>query len=806
MELSSAIIKWHGFVGLEEVSEENLTKLVKLYKSIFNKELSELKYKDFDKLRKLDIEAIKEIKNLNSQDIDDLIKSLEAFEIISNLDLEEHAVKIKSMNEIYREFGVVSNWYKEDEQKKLKILLSANNITKLEDIDEDKSKALSLINRELKIDINKISVLKLKLIIKLLANLGVNASKKPQELASIIKFVNEIGGFKNLNRQEAVKVAKVVELIGIDKKESQSISKIIDLIKLAGIVIELDKNLDQEISKLERLSAVVKTMSGEEMSELVYLQIKEWINIVEGVSSKKILEAEEEDLKKAKEVLKLFPIIKDFSEGSNSYNLAKILPGFGIDIRHGNEVINLSQNIKILGINIWRITESKAKGIKEFLKKLEVEITESTNQVKLEKAIKINKYLGGKYDVSALENLVELGKIFGKKTISLVGISEIEIDELDFLKVITDHLELKVENAKKSNIKDLSELLRDHNISSAYEDQGILSKIWSGKNKGVTDKIDEIAAIYQSFGYKSLQEIRGEEKIKFYDLISINKRDSINSLTKEVAENIKGFFESLGINIKEESAYRVELIIEGLYQAGVDLFSSKEELAIYSNFVKSLNLKSEEINKIKGREIKEALKQVGYSGNVQELVEINEGIHSLYLPNILEIKEEQIVKIKEIGEAISGDKQEITPKVLKNIGKIVDMYKIAFEMPASTNVKYHKPDEKGLIDKIKKLQSFKIDLTSEERVDEKNNLIKYLSILYKDKCGKDSDSRIDYEKELTAMMSLSRDKLDNFIDHADSKKECLKIKDATIGQECEEFVKEIENEMMQLCPYIHEEL
>ena len=108
--------------------------------------------------------------------------------------------------------------------------------------------------------------------------------------------------------------------------------------------------------------------------------------------------------------------------------------------------------------------------------------------------------------------------------------------------------------------------------------------------------------------------------------------------------------------------------------------------------------------------------------------------------------------------------------------------------------------------KAKNLQPFKIDLTSNEEVEAKNNLIMYLSILYKDKCHKDTDPRIDYEKELTSMMSLSSQKPDNFIAHADSRKECLKIKDATISEECKAFAKEIENEITQLCPIIHEDL
>ena len=56
------------------------------------------------------------------------------------------------------------------------------------------------------------------------------------------------------------------------------------------------------------------------------------------------------------------------------------------------------------------------------------------------------------------------------------------------------------------------------------------------------------------------------------------------------------------------------------------------------------------------------------------------------------------------------------------------------------------------------------------------------------------------------MMSLSSDKLANFITHAGSKKECLKTKDVTIGEECEVFMREIETEMTQLCQVIHEDL
>jgi hypothetical protein len=193
--------------------------------------------------------------------------------------------------------------------------------------------------------------------------------------------------------------------------------------------------------------------------------------------------------------------------------------------------------------------------------------------------------------------------------------------------------------------------------------------------------------------------------------------------------------------------------------------------------------------------------------NIKEEVKIiNDAINRLRLPNFAEIRREQVEKVKELGEAITGGVVELTPKVACNIGKILHWYKVAFELPASSNVKYHKPEEEGLLEKIKKLQAFKIDLTSNEGVEAKNNLIMYLSILYKDKCHKDTASPIDYEKELSAMMSLSSDKLADFITHADSKKECLKIKDVTIGEECEVFMREIETEMTQLCQVIHEDL
>lgn len=81
-----------------------------------------------------------------------------------------------------------------------------------------------------------------------------------------------------------------------------------------------------------------------------------------------------------------------------------------------------------------------------------------------------------------------------------------------------------------------------------------------------------------------------------------------------------------------------------------------------------------------------------------------------------------------------------------------------------------------------------------------------LALLYKDKCHKDGVGQIDYEKELGAMMLLDKQKLVDFISHVDSKAQCLKIKDATIGKDCETFVKEIEMEIVTLCPVIHQDL
>ena len=804
IELSSAILKWHGFVGLDELSQENLTKITKLYKSILNKEIAELKYEDFNKVRNIDIDAIKEVKKLNSEDIDYLIKSLESFGVLENID-SNHASKVKCMNGIYREFGIADNWYKDEAQKKLKILLNANKITKLAEIDEDKSKALSLINKELKINISEISVLKLKAATRLLSALEINANSKLDELENAIKFINNIGGFKNLNSHEAEKVGKIIKLLGIENRGNQEILELIGLMRSVGIEISLEKNIDQEITKIEKLCLAIKEISGEEASGLHYLQLKEWINIVEGLTGKKALETEGADLTRAKEALKLFPLVKDYSDGSNVYNLPSKLSEFDVDIKEKEKVTNLSKNLKSLGINIWKTTRDKAIEINKFLEGLELKITEPTEdeanaKEKLQKAIKINQYLGGNYDVEGLENIKELVKIFGKN-----DLAKIEIEEIDLLKTITDHLGINPGKEKRDNIKDITKLLSDYKIVKAYEEKGMISKLWNGKNKAITDKIEEIAEIFKSFEYGSLLDIIGEEKIKFDELVRINKKKSINDLTKEVAENIKGFLDKIGVNIKGESAYRIQIILNGIYKAGADLFGDKKELEIYGDFIKELNLKPEEITETKGHEIKEALNQLGYSNNLGELVEIKEGIERLHLPNILEISNEQKDKIKELGEAITGSKQEISPIILSNIGIAGSWYKIAFKEPVSS-VKYHSPYEEGIIEKMKFLQLFSINLSCKEDTAIKNKAIILMAHNYKELCHKDTSEQIDYDKEFNSIIESDKEKVAGYIEVSEKNYDCLKYLDQKeVIEECKEYFNELRAKISDLCPGVETE-
>ena len=801
MELSLAILKWHGFSGLDELSQESLIKVTKLYKSILNKEMAELTYEDFNKVRNIDIDAIKEVKKLSNEDIDDLIKSIESFGVLENID-SDHANKVKCMNSIHREFGISNNWYKGQEQKKLKILLSTNKITKLADIDEDKSKALSLINKELKINISEISVLKLKGATRLLSALEINANGKLDELDNVIKFINNIGGFKNLNSHEAEKVGKIIKLLGIEKKGNQEILELIGLMRSVGIEISLEKNIGQEIIKIEKLCLAIKEISGEEAFGLHYLQLKEWVNIVEGLTSKKALEVEGVDLTRAKEALELFPLVKDYSGGSNVYNLPSKLSEFDVDIKEKEKVTNLSKNLKSLGINIWKATSDKAIEINKFLESLELKITEPTEdeanaKEKLQKAIKINQYLGGNYNIEGLENIKELVKIFGKN-----DLAKIEIEEIDSLKTITDHLGINPGKEKRDNIKDITKLLSDYKIVKAYEEKGMISKLWNGKNKAITDKIEEIAEIFKSFEYGLLLDIIGEEKIKLDELVRINKRGSINDLTKEVAENIKGFLDKIGVNIKGESAYRIQIILNGIYKAGVNLFGDKKELEIYGDFIKELNLKPEEITETKGNEIKEALNQLGYSNKLGELVEIKGGIERLHLPNILEISNEQIGKIKEVGEAITGSKQEISPITLSNIGVAASWYKIAFKEPVSSG-KYHSPYEEGIIDKMKFLQLFSINLNSKEDTAIKNKVIMSMAHNYKEVCHKDTSQQIDYGKEFSSIIERDKEKVVAYIEASEKNYECLKyLGQKEVLEDCKKYFNELRGKISDLCPKV----
>ena len=802
LELITSLSKWHGFSSISKISEEKLSNFKILYVGLAGKELNNISYDIFNKVRTINLAPIKQLAKLDGEELKRFLEFCKSYGISANIEIAD-LTKTNELSGILGILRIENNWLEDANQKKLATLFKASSISKISDISAEYAKSISVIKKEFNFDFGKLSQLKLQSFIKLLSSLNIKFISTAEEIESTAQFISEFCKIEELNSYDAAKIAKIMEALGSGRRDKKETSQVIQLMKSLGIKFSLSEDFKNELGKIQKLSAILKSILNKEIAELSFLEIKKVTNLVETLFKNQIIVASEKDIEAIKKIFQLFPVAKEAKE-FDVKKLQQILKSLEVEPKEISKLENLSSNLKKLNLDIWSLESSEAVKIKELFGYLDSSLTtETITEAKKERFIKIKEFLGADYHNRDIEKINKLANVIGK-----AKISELEVEEISKLKLIMSELGMDIKDRHISDIEHVADLLSGYDIKSVGSNQSTLSKMWSGEAQALKDKLSQIKEIFKKFGYNNLIEAKGQEKIKFQNLLELYKKLGFQDFTLEVSDNINKFLKSINLNFKELSSYKLKNITEGLKEIGIQLFESKENLEKYEYFLKEINLDLEKLNERTGSKISETLNLLRVDRvNIKEEVKIiNDAINKLRLPNFAEIRREQVEKVKELGEAITGGVVELTPKVACNIAKILHWYKVAFELPASSDVKYHKPEEEGLLEKIKKLQAFKIDLTSNEGVEAKNNLIMYLSILYKDKCHKDTASPIDYEKELTAMMSLSSDKLADFIIHADSKKECLKTKDVTIGEECEVFMRGIETEMTQLCQVIHEDL
>ena len=785
IEFVTTLSKWHGFSSINKISESKLSNLKALYDGLTGTELNNINYETFNKVRKINLAPIKQLAKLDDEELKKFLVFCKLYGISTNIEIAD-LTKTSELNEVLGILRIDNNWLEDSNQKKLATLFKASGIAKISDIKPEYAKSLSAIKKEFNFDFSKLSQFKLKSKIAQLTGLNLTFTNTAEEIESAAYFVSEFCTIEDLNSYDAAKIAKIMEVLGVQKRDKKETSQVIQLMKSFGIKFSLSEDLENQLVKIRKLSTILKNILNKEIADLSFSEIKEVSNLVETFAKNQIITASDKDIEATKKIFQLFPVAKEF----DAKKLQQIFSTLKMEPRDTNKLENLSSNLKKLNFDIWSMDRSEIQKAQELLEYLDSSLaTEVITDVKKEKFTKIKEFLGADYHNRDIEKINRLASVIGKEKIS-----DLEVEEISRLKLITSELGIDIRGAHISEIEYVVAILSAYDLKSVVKNQSTLSKIWSGEVQALKDKLSQIKEIFKNLGYDSLTELKGQEKVKFKNILELYQKASFEDFTKEVSENINKFLNNLDLSFRELSSYKLQRITEGFKQIGINLFESKDDL--------------EKLNESTGSKINEILDLFRVDrANIKEEVEIiNDTAAKLHLPEFLEITKDQIEKIKELGEAIAGEAIELTPKVTSSIAKILHWYKIAFEMPTSTNVEYHTPDEKGLVDKIKKLQVFKIDLKNEESVLKKDNMLMHMSHIYKTNCHNDQSEQVNYDKEFSAIMQNSNEKLAQFVEAAENKVECIKFIDHEVSDECKGYFDELNSQIKVLCAVSHEDL
>ena len=802
MELVIALTKWHGFSSISKISESKLSNLETLYDALTGAELSNISYDTFNKVRKINLSPIKQLAKLDDEELKKFLVFCKLYGISTNIEIAD-LTKTSELNKILGILRIDNNWLEDSNQKKLTTLFKASGIVKISDIKPEYAKSLSAIKKEFNFDFNKLSQLKLKSKIAQLTGLNLSFTSTAEEIESAAYFVSEFCKIEDLNSYDAAKIAKIMVALGAFRRDKKETSQIIQQMKSFGIKFSLSEDLESQLVKIQKLSTILQNILNKEIADLSFSEIKEVSKLFETFSKDQIITASDKDIEVTKRIFQLFPVAKEAKE-FDSKKLQQIFSALKIEPRETNKLENLSSNLKKLNFDIWSIDRVEIQKVQELFEYLDSSlITEVITDTKKEKFIKLKEFLGADYHNRDIEKINKLASLVGKSKIS-----DLEVQEISRLKLITGDLGIDIRKVYISEIEQFVALLSAYDIKSVVKNQSTLSKMWSGETGGLKEKISQIKEIFKSYGYECIIEVKEKERVKFENILKLYEKSSIEDFTKEVSENINKFLNNLDLSFKELSSYKLKNITEGFKQIGINLFESMDNLEKYGYFLKEINLDLEKLDERTGRKTNEIIDLFRLDrANIKEEVKIiNDAAARLRLPKFSEIKKEQIEKTKELGEAIAGEAIDLTPKVTSNIAKILHWYKVAFEIPTSTNVEYHIPDEKGLVEKIKKLQVFRIDLRSEDSVLKKDNMLMHMSHIHKTHCHNDQSKQINYDKEFNAIIQNSSEKLAQFVEAAENNIECIKFIDHEVSDECKVYFNELDLQIKELCPVNNEDL
>ena len=229
-------------------------------------------------------------------------------------------------------------------------------------------------------------------------------------------------------------------------------------------------------------------------------------------------------------------------------------------------------NKKKLNFDIWSMDRSEIQKAQELFEYLDSSLaTEVITDAKKEKFIKIKEFLGADYHNRDIEKINRLARVIGKEKIS-----DLEVEEISRLKLITSELGIDIRGAHISEIEYVVAILSAYDLKSVVKNQSTLSKIWSGEVQALKDKLAQIKEIFKNLGYDSLTELEGQEKVKFENILELYQKASFEDFTKDVSENINKFLNNLDLSFRELSSYKLQRITEGFKQIGINLFEREK--------------------------------------------------------------------------------------------------------------------------------------------------------------------------------------------------------------------------------------
>ena len=217
LELITTLSKWHGFSSISKISEEKLSNLKILYVGLAGKELNNISYDIFNKVRTINLAPIKQLNKLGGEELKRFLEFCKSYGISANIEIAE-LTKTNELSGILGILRIENNWLEDANQKKLATFFKASGISKISDIRAEYAKSISVIKKEFNFDFGKLSQLKLKSFIKLLSSLNIKFISTAEEIESTAQFISEFCKIEELSSYDAAKIAKIMEVLGTARR------------------------------------------------------------------------------------------------------------------------------------------------------------------------------------------------------------------------------------------------------------------------------------------------------------------------------------------------------------------------------------------------------------------------------------------------------------------------------------------------------------------------------------------------------------------------------------------------------------